>query len=145
MRIILFDTSVLVAGFVASHSKHHQSLAWLKRAIAKEFTLAVSTHSLAECYAVLTRLPLSPKISPSIAKVLIEENIVKIGKIVSLTSSDYLNIIKEITGLGLTGGVIYDAVTFKAAKKIKAHTILTLNLRDFQRFSPENHKYIISP
>ena len=145
MQTILFDTSVLVAGFVAAHPKHHQAYLWLKRALANEFTLAVSTHSIAECYGVLTRLPLSPKLSPAVAKRLIEENVGKTANLVTLTHADYLTVIKDTAALGLTGGIIYDALIFRAAKKIKAQHILTFNQRDFHRLAQEDTGYIISP
>lgn len=144
METILFDTSVLVAGFVSSHPKHRPAIAWLKRAVAGDIEWAVSAHSIAECYAVLTRLPLSPKITPAVAKLLLEENIEKSAKIISLSATEYLSLIKELATLGLTGGIIYDAIIFKAAHKAKAKHILTLNPRDFERFSHEKGEYIIS-
>jgi predicted nucleic acid-binding protein len=144
MKLILFDTSVLISGFIASHSQHETSLRWLQRVVQKECKMAVSAHTIAECYSVLTRLPLSPKISPSIARTLIEENIEKLAKIVALTTTDYLSITKEISALGLTGGIVYDAIIFKAAQKIKADHLLTLNPKDFQRFSISNPEFIIS-
>lgn len=142
---IVFDTSVLVAGFVESHPKHRHALNWLKQAKADEFDWAVSAHSVMECYAVLTRLPLIPKISPSVAKLLLEENIEKSAKIISLSATDYLTLMKNVASLGLSGGIVYDAITLQAAKKIKAEKILTFNVKDFQRLSLENPEYILPP
>jgi predicted nucleic acid-binding protein len=48
---ILFDTSILVAALLEDHL---DSLPWLQRAIAKEIQGVVSTHTLAELYAILT-------------------------------------------------------------------------------------------
>lgn len=145
MTSILFDTSVLVASFISSHPKHSQAISWLKRARKKELTWYVSTHSLAELYAVLTRLPISPKVSSLQAQLLLEKNILDSAKIVALTTEDYLQVIKQVAELGLVGGIIYDAVMLKAAQKVKAQKILTFNLRDFQRLTPENPNCIISP
>lgn len=144
MTYILFDTSVLIAGFVASHPKHHDASMWLQRAIAKKIKWAVSSHSLAECYAVLTQLPLSPKIIPSVAKLLIDENIINSAKIISLSDSEYSSLINETASLGLIGGIIYDAIIFKAAQKAKVQHILTLNPKDFQRFVHHKNNYILS-
>ena len=144
-KLILFDTSILIAGFVVSHSKHLQAHTWLKRAKAGEFSWAVSAHTIAECYAVLTRLPLSPKISPAIAKLLIEKNIEASAKIISLSSSDYIALVKDMVNLGLTGGIMYDAVIYKSARKSKATHLLTLNPQDFHRFLPEKTDFIITP
>jgi len=104
--LILFDTSVLIAGFVASHPNHHAALSWLQRAKNNELIMLVSAHTLAECYAVLTRLPVSPKISPSTARLLVRENIEKLAKIISLSSADYLNILDQAANLGFSGGII---------------------------------------
>ena len=144
MKTILFDTSVLVAGMVTAHANHLSCVSWFRRAIEKEFGWAVAAHSLAECYAVLTTLPLSPKISPSIAKHLIEDNIEKHAKIISLTARDYTQCVKTLSERGLSGGIVYDAIIYHAAKKTQAAHLLTLNLRDFSRFADENHDFVIT-
>lgn len=143
--VIAFDTSVLVAAFVTSHPKHAQALTWLKKAKKNDFKWIVSAHTIAECYAVLTRLPLTPRLTPSIAKLLIEENIKKSAKIISLSSIEYMKLMNEIADKGLTGGIIYDALTIKAAQKAKATKILTFNLKDFQRILPQHVDYFESP
>ena len=33
---VLFDTSVLVAGMVAGHSRHEAAFPWLRKALAKD-------------------------------------------------------------------------------------------------------------
>jgi predicted nucleic acid-binding protein len=142
---LLFDTSTLIASFVASHPKHHLALDWLKRTKTKEHSLSVAAHSLAECFAVLTRLPLSPKISPQSAHYLIKENIEKLAEIIVLSASDYKNILTELTELGLSGGITYDAIIVKAAINAKVDNILTLNPSDFLRLIPHNPSFIISP
>lgn len=145
MKPILFDTSILVAGFVTTHPSHSQAFKWLKRAVTEKLAWAISSHSLAECYAVLTRLPLTPKITPTIAKSMIEENIEKHATIVALSAKDYLQVISEASISGLSGGILYDALSVKAAKKIKAQHILTLNTRDFLRLCDQDNKYVIHP
>lgn len=142
---IVFDTSVLIAAFVESHPQHKIALPWVKRAKDGGIKWAVSAHTVVECYAVLTRLPLIPKISPSFAKLLIEENIEKSAQIVSLSATEYVALMKNVANLGLSGGIIYDAITVKAAQKIKAKGVLTFNVKDFQRLSLENPDFILSP
>jgi predicted nucleic acid-binding protein len=142
---LLFDTSILVAGFVASHPKHHLAIDWLKRIKTNEHSFYVAGHSLAECFAVLTKLPLSPKISPETAHYLIKENIEKLANIIVLSPSDYKKIIFELTELSLTGGIIYDAIILKAAKKAAVDKILTFNLRDFVKLIPNEPSFILSP
>jgi predicted nucleic acid-binding protein len=64
---VLFDTSVLVAAFEVSHPRHGVCLLWLQRAQEKEIDGYLSTHTFAELYSVLTRLPVRPPISPAIS------------------------------------------------------------------------------
>ena len=63
----LFDTSVLVAACIEGHPKHERALPWLSKAKAQEFEFVVSSHTLAELYAVLTTLPVKPRISPNVS------------------------------------------------------------------------------
>ncbi len=142
---VLFDTSVLVAGFVESHPEHKAAIRWFTKVQKGEVALFVASHSLAECYAVLTKLPLSPKILPSMAHHIISENIAKLGKIISLVEEDYLSLMLHLSKLGLSGGIIYDAVIMKTAEKAKVKHLLTFNFRDFVRLCPENESYIITP
>lgn len=128
-----------------SHPEHKAVIRWFKKVNKGEVSLVASAYSLAECYAVLTKLPLSPKILPSVAHNLISENISKLGKVVSLAEEDYLSIILRLSKLGLSGGIIYDAILLKTAEKAKAKHLLTLNVRDFVRLCPENESYIIKP
>jgi predicted nucleic acid-binding protein len=77
----LFDTSVIVSGIVESHPMHAKCLTWLQRAKAGGFDCFVASHSLAETFAVLTSLPVKPRISPLVAQKLIEANLQAIAKI----------------------------------------------------------------
>ena len=85
----VFDTSVIVAGIVESHPMHPKCLPWLQRAKAGEVECIVVSHTLAETYAVLTTLPLKPRISPLVAQRLIENNLQSNARIVALTATDY--------------------------------------------------------
>ena len=129
----LFDTSVLVAALVQEHPKHEKSLPWLSKAKAQEFEFIVSSHTIAELYAVLSVLPVNPRISPNVAWRLIHENIESTANIVSLSPKEYCSFIKSSSDLGLSGGIIYDALIAKVAQKSKVERILTLNLQHFKR------------
>ena len=113
----LFDTSVLVAAFIEGHPQHERALPWLSKAKAQEFEFVVSSHTLAELYAVLTTLPVKPRISPHVSWRLLHENIEGVAKTVSLSSTEYKAIIKKASELGLSGGIIYDALIPKVAEK----------------------------
>ena len=130
---ILFDTSVIIAAIIEPHPKHNKALPWLQKARQSEFELVVASHTLAELYAVLTTLPIKPRISPSIAWRLIQENVEQIAKIISLTPLEYKTTIKQLSEKGLFGGIIYDAIIAKVASKAQVNNLLTLNLQHFQK------------
>ena len=127
---------------VEVHPNHDPAFYWLRKAKAKEIEGFICSHTLAESYAVLTKLPISPKISPDMAQRLIRDNLLSSTRIIALTSKDYISVIDGLTGLGVSGGVIYDALIVQAAKKAKAELLLTLNIKDFKRVSP-GHSIII--
>jgi len=142
---ILFDTSVLVAAIVEPHPMHRRALPWLQRAKTGEVAFFAASHTLAELYAVLTTLPLKPKISPSTAWRLIHDNVETAAKIISLSPSDYKETVRQMSELGLTGGIIYDALIVKAAKKSKVERLLTFNSDDFTRLWPDGESFIFVP
>jgi len=141
----LFDTSVLIAAFIASHKHHTRSKPWLAKAIQGKLKMSVCNHTLAELYAVLTKLPLSPRISPSNALKLIEHNVLNVADLIQLTSKDYHNILKELANNSMAGGITYDSIIYYAAKKSNATKLLTLNTQDFLRIHKDDRITIVSP
>ena len=142
---IFFDTSVLVAAIVEPHPMHKRALPWLKRGKAGEFDMFIASHTLAELYAVLTTLPLKPKISTGTAWRLVHENVEVSAKIVFMSVSDYTSTIKLVADLGLTGGIIYDALIAKVAQKSGVERFLTFNVDDFKRVWPEGESILFIP
>ena len=142
---ILFDTSVLVAAIVEAHPMHTRALPWLQRAKKEKVTFFVASHTLAELNAVLTTLPLRPKISSSTAWRLIHDNVETSAKLISLSPFEYRATIKQMSELGLTGGIIYDALIVKAAKKSKVERLMTFNSKDFIRVWPDGESVIYTP
>lgn len=142
---VLFDTSVLVAAIVEPHPMHSQALPWLKQAKKKEIEFFISCHSLAELYAVLTTLPVHPRIGPQTARRLIREDIETSARIISLSSSDYIATIQQMADLGMAGGCIYDALIARAARKSNIDRLLTFNANDFIRVWPEGEGVIFTP
>ncbi|HLF66243.1 MAG TPA: PIN domain-containing protein [Gammaproteobacteria bacterium] len=130
---ILFDTSVLIAGLVQSHPKHDRALPWLVRAVEKKDECYLCVHTLMETYAVLTSLPVSPRISPSVALNLIESNFKKHFQIITLTTQDHWKLLTHLVAQGLMGGVSYDGLLCQAALKAGVDKILTFNQKDFKR------------
>ena len=61
---VLFDTNIFVAAMIKSHPNYRISLPWIQKVRSKEIIGYISTHSIAELYAVITRLPLPKPINP---------------------------------------------------------------------------------
>lgn len=142
---ILFDTSVLVAAVVEPHPMHRRALPWLQRAKAEEFDFVVASHTLAELYAVLTTLPVKPRISPAVAWRLVHGNVETSAKIVSLSPSDYRSTVKHMAELGLSGGMVHDALIARAAQKSGVERLLTFNADDFTRVWPDGKAVLFVP
>lgn len=141
---VLFDTSLLVAGFIEPHPMHSRALPWLRRAHARRLDLYIAAHSLAELYAVLTTLPVRPLISAATACSLIRENTEAVATVVTLSNADYDRTLDRMARLGVVGGSIYDALIARAAEKIGVERLVTLNLSDFERVWPEGKAVLIS-
>ena len=142
---ILFDTSILIAALVESHPMHGRAFPWLKKAKTKAIEMVVAGHTLAELYAVLSTLPIKPRIVPAVAWRLICENVEATGKIVSLTPAEYWTVIKQVSQSGLAGGIIYDALIAKVAQKAQVEQLLTVNSEHFKRVWPAGENKIITP
>lgn len=129
---VLFDSSVLIPAMVTSHPRHETCCTWLNQAETGAIQGIASTHSLAEVYSVLTRLPLKPRISPKLAQRQINENLQGF-ELVSLAVEDYQTAIDRMVRCNLPGGGIFDALIAQAALNAVVDTILTLNPGDFTR------------
>lgn len=134
MKVFL-DTSVLVASVVQEHESHARAFVALDGVQGGKDEGFVSGHSLAEMYAVLTRLPAPMRHSPEQALLSIEENVVKHFKTTTLSGSEYAGLIREAALGGIEGGTVYDAILLKCAEKAKAEKIYTLNLKHFHNIA----------
>ena len=90
---VFFDTSVLVAAMVTAHPAHSRCLPWLQRVKSGIDTGVIAAHSIAELYAILTRLPLQPRIGPTVARQLIEQNVLSVCEVVALLEPEYGSLI----------------------------------------------------
>jgi predicted nucleic acid-binding protein len=142
---ILLDTSVLVAAMVEAHPAHMRSLAQLQRIKNGVDAGLVSAHTIAELYAILTTLPVKPRISSVIAYELIQHNVFDLCEVAPLSAEDYSAVTRHLSEKGITGGVTYDALILYTAIKAKADRIVTLNESDFRRIYPQIAEQIISP
>ena len=129
-----FDTSVLVATVLAQHPHHAASLATYGR--SEKRTSACAAHSLAELYAILTRLPGKQRMNADQAMLFLDD-VRKRLTIVALTEQEYYSTISGAAGEGILGGTIYDALLAKCALKSNCEIIYTWNTGDFSRLGPE--------
>ena len=137
---VYFDTSVLVAAVVEDHPQHGPASDVLLAARGKRSRGFISAHSLAEFYSVLTRTPFEPRIHPSEAWQMLEQDILAYVDVTALTAVEYRQVIRECVGKGWTGGVVYDALHMRCAQKAGCERLYTLNLRDFRLLAPEGFR-----
>lgn len=134
---VFFDTSVMVASVVDQLPNHESAFDCFLRYSGKSHRGHCSTHSLAECYATLTALPLPRRIQPFEARRLISENFETRLELVVADREAYASALKRVTDLGLVSGVIYDALHLACAESAGCKRLFTYNLADFQRLKPE--------
>ncbi len=142
---VLLDSSSLIAAMLPDHVHHAPAHAWLSRAIAGDLEFVVSGHSVAEVYSVLTRLPRTPRISPSEAWRMVQDNILSCAQIVVLTGDDYVVLLAELSRQSLGGGLVYDAIIAQAAALAEVDLLVTLNTDHFQQVWPSGARKITSP
>ena len=137
-----FDTSVLVAAFWGDHVHHEPSLNAF--ANASQAGSACAAHSLAEVFAVLTRLPVRPPIGSDQALLFLQEIRDRL-QIITLDAGEYADTIWAAAGRGVKGGRIYDALILACALRSGADVVYTWNLKDFRALSPELAERIRAP
>jgi predicted nucleic acid-binding protein len=135
---IFFDTTVLVAASSQSHSQHLQAFPALRRVTTRKDRGFISTHSIAEVYATLTRMPVEPRIHPTEAGRIVTDNILPHFETVPIGKPDYLAALNTVKSGGWIGAKIYDALLLRCAEKCGVDRIYTFNLRDFRLLAPDN-------
>ncbi|TVR49674.1 MAG: type II toxin-antitoxin system VapC family toxin [Puniceicoccaceae bacterium] len=131
MSGVFFDTSALVPVVTEQLPNHAASHARFVSELRRGHPVCCSTHTLAECYATLTALPLPRRISGPEAARLIEINFIGKMKVVELTSADYGKAIRHCADAGRISGQMYDALHLVAALKARCNQLFTYNLSDF--------------
>jgi predicted nucleic acid-binding protein len=134
---IFFDSSVLVAASSRGHPNHLEAFPALRRVASGQDKGVISTHSIAEVYAVLTRLPVEPRIHPREAARIVTENLLPHFEVVPLDRDDYSAALSMVEHGGWVGARIYDALLLRCAAKRSVDRIYTFNLRDFRLLAPE--------
>lgn len=107
-RVLALDTSVAVPLVLRAHT-HHE----LVRTALSDAEVHLTGHSLAETYAVLTRLPGDARLTASDAHRLINDRFAPAYLIPARTARTLPTVLAT---LGITGGATYDALVGLAAK-----------------------------
>ena len=141
---LAFDTSVLVAAMVEPHPLHARALIWIESLSARGTSGQCSWHAVAECWSVLTRLPLEPPISPAFAAVAIE-SLIKRVRPLEIGQPSYREAIRRCSERGLRSGALFDALHLVSAEGGKADAFVTLNPADFERLAVEVSPVIVVP
>lgn len=140
--MILFDTSIFVAAAQTSHTRHKASLSVLVDLPAGKGCCAA--HTLVELYSVLTRSPRPQRLQPEDALQLVDQLRERM-KTVVLDQDEQYGVIREMAKRGLSGGIVHDALIMRCAKKVRAHSIYTLNAKHFKMVAPEMAELVREP
>lgn len=94
---------------------------------------AISTHTIAKLYSVLTGRHLIP---PKEVKKMLDGNLQNVEKIV-LEPNDYQSSVARLIGLGIQSGAVFDTLIATSALKVGAKKLYTLNLKRFVRLGED--------
>jgi hypothetical protein len=76
---------------------------------------------------------------------LVQENVGTVANLIALSATDYLETLQRVSELGLSGGIVYDALLARAAEVSGAERLLTFNRKHFERVWPEGQDRLLSP
>lgn len=146
MSAVLFDTSVLVPYCIAAHPHRERALAAVAESTRSGIECWIALHSLAEAFAVLSTLPLNPRLTSDQALLLIEMEILPHFSVVSPSMEAYRQAMVDVARVGRSGGAVYDALIFQAARMIGASRLYTFNDKHFRPLLRESDSLaIVSP
>jgi predicted nucleic acid-binding protein len=136
------DTSALVPVFLADHPHHAASMNLFVRCDPQ--TASCASHSLAEVYATLTRIPAPHRATPDQA-VRYLQNIASRFRLISLEGAECLSVIRNAAASRIIGGTIYDALIAACALQADADRIYTWNSRHFEQLRPDVARRLLVP
>lgn len=137
-----FDTSVLVPVFFEQHEHHERSLSVVSK--GSKSARCCAAHSLAEIYAVLTRMPGASRVSGEQAMLFLKDLSEELT-IIALDGAEYMNCLDTCASLRIVGGSTYDAVLAHCARTARADVIYTWNLRHYRLLGADFTKLLRTP
>lgn len=133
---VAVDTSVAIPLLVRSHRDHAAVVRWWNRQ-----QVALSGHALAETYSVLTRLPGDARLAPADAARLLKA---RFSPPLLVSSARARKLPDILSGLGIAGGAVYDALVALAAKEHEA-ALATRDARARGTYDAIGVKVIVVP
>jgi len=140
---IYVDTNILVAAAAEEHPHHLQSFELIFQVQNGDFQGFISTHGLAEFYAVLTRTPFIPRMYPADAGRFLDDDILPHFQVVTLSADDYRAVLSRCAATGIASGRIFDALHLHSAAIAGCDRIYTFNVKHFRLLAPEELKHKI--
>jgi len=142
---VFYDTSVFVAASLEEHQHHGRADAVLDRVWEGEDTGYSSAHSLAETFAVLSRMTTTPKLYPRDVLDILERDFIPHFVFITLEPEDYAPTIRDLVAKGLGGGRIYDLLHLRVASKLPLDRIYTFNDTEWKTLAPQLASLICAP
>jgi len=139
---VALDTSVIVAGVIEAHP-HHTRAGWWLRA-HRNIERIASWHAYAEAWAVLTALPIEPRVSGEVAAAVLQR-VRRSLRFVAPRSATYPSAVARCSARGLRSGAVYDALHLVTAEGEAAELFLTFNVQDFTRLTEPTGPRIAAP
>lgn len=142
---VFCDTSVLVAGSLEDHVDFARADHVLSRIERGDDIGFASAHTLAEAFAVLSRMPTTPKLLPQDVLAMLQNDLIPHFTFMALQPHDYIEAIGALAAKGLGGGRIYDLLHLRVAAKLTLDRIYTFNEREWKTLAPELASLIAAP
>jgi predicted nucleic acid-binding protein len=139
---VAFDTSVLVAAVVEEH-RHHARAVWWFHA-NRDFERVASWHSYCEAWAVLTAIPIEPRVTGEVARAVLDR-LRTLVKFIIPRATTYLRATERCSARALRSGAVYDSLHLVTAEIEKADLLLTFNEKDFLRLAEPGDLRIAVP
>lgn len=141
---IAFDTSVLVAALIEPHPHHLRAVGWLEEAATQRLSGECTWHAIAETWSVLTRLPLQPPVSPTMADAAVTRVLERI-EAVTIDGAVYRRAMRRCSDQGMRSGALFDALHLVSAEVREVGGLVTFNRGDFERLVTDLSPPIIVP
>lgn len=141
MKVAL-DTSVIVAAVVQDHPHHARASWWLRT--RRRIDRVASWHAYAESWAVLTALPLDPRVSGEVASAVLERVRRSVGFVLPKAGT-YPAAAARCSARAVRSGGVYDAIHLVTAEAEGADLLLTFNVDDFMRLREHDGPRILAP